>query len=426
MALSDFGEAVAAWTAAVESAPATLRFRLALGEAQRAAGEIDASVQTLEAAVALRPDSAEALLSLARSLRARGDAASAVDRYQEVVRLDGDARDALYELGVILIGQSRESEGIALLERCARQHPGDAQVHYELARAWHRLWETERARGFLARCSELAPDWEEPRALREQIQREETEVRCGSAALPSGYVRALFDQYADRFDEALLTGLEYRAPEMIRALLEPIVLEQEIAPRSLDALDLGCGTGLGGEPVRPWSRRLVGVDLSPGMIEKARERGIYDDLRVADLVATLSADRAQWDLIVACDTLVYVGDLRSVFAFAFQALRPGGWLIATVEAPEERESASTERPSEGSAWREISSTESASTEIELKKTRRFGHSERYLRKLADEVGYRWRGVVRGGLRREQGTPVEGIGFALERPRSGALDATGAE
>ena len=162
------------------------------------------------------------------------------------------------------------------------------------------------------------------------------------------------------------------------------------------------------------------------MIEKARERGIYDDLRVADLVATLSADRAQWDLIVACDTLVYVGDLRSVFAFAFQALRPGGWLIATVEAPEERESASTERPSEGRAWREISSTESASTEIELKKTRRFGHRERYLRKLADEVGYRCRGVVRGGLRREQGTPVEGIGFALERPRSGALDATGAE
>jgi len=416
IALSRWEDAIGFWTAAVEKAPETLRYRLGLGEAQRAAGGIDASVRTLEAAVALRPDSAQAQLSLARSLKARGDLTSAIDRYQEVIHLDGDARDALVELGVILVEQSREREGIALLERCARSHPGDAPVHLELAKAWHRLWEPERARAFLARCLELEADQAEARALRERIEREEAEVRSGSAPLPGGYVRALFDQYADRFDEALLSGLDYRAPRIIRELLEPLLLRQEVAPRSLDALDLGCGTGLSGEPIRPWSRRLVGVDLSPRMIEKARARGIYDDLRVGDLLSALSEETGGWDLIVACDTLVYLGDLRPVFRLAFHALRPGGWFVATVETPERDPCAGS--PSEGvatGASTESVDPEHASSEIEFKKTRRFGHAEPYLRALADEFGFRVRSLARGGLRKEQGRLLEGIGFVLERP-----------
>ena len=51
----------------------------------------------------------------------------------------------------------------------------------------------------------------------------------------------------------------------------------------LAILDLGCGTGLAGLAFQPLAARLDGVDLSPAMIEKARARGIYDHLDVADL-----------------------------------------------------------------------------------------------------------------------------------------------
>src|SRR5207248_233908 len=82
-----------------------------------------------------------------------------------------------------------------------------------------------------------------------------------------------------------------------------------VADASLDVLDLGCGTGLCGALLRRWARTLVGVDLSPGMLEKARERGCYDRLEQGDLVAVMRTMPARsFDLIVATDVLIYIGD----------------------------------------------------------------------------------------------------------------------
>ena len=80
------------------------------------------------------------------------------------------------------------------------------------------------------------------------------------------------------------------------------------------ALDLGCGTGLAGVAFRDCVERLEGIDLSPGMVAEARAKGIYDALHVGEVVAHLKAatDR-QFDLILAADVLVYVGDLAPLF-----------------------------------------------------------------------------------------------------------------
>lgn len=394
LALSRVDEAIAAWAAAVEREPSSVIYRLGLGEAHRIAGSLQDAVESFEQAARLRPDSARVHLLLGRALFEQGDLAEAINRYREAIHLDGESREAICELGLILIGQSKEAEGIALLERCARRYPDDAAVRYELGKAWNSLCETERARGYLARYLELEPgDSLDAASLLQRIAREETALHSGEAALPASYVRALFDQYAGRFDDALRSLLDYRAPELIKSLIEPLLVAQEIAAGSLQVLDLGCGTGLSGEPLRSWARNLCGVDLSPSMIEEARKRSLYDSLRVGDLESVLSEEAARWDLIVACDTLVYVGDLHKVFALAFEALVPGGWLVATLETPE------------------------GSGEIEFKETRRFGHAESYLRKLADENGYQIRDLIAGPLRREAGRLLSGIGIVLERPRT---------
>jgi predicted TPR repeat methyltransferase len=53
-------------------------------------------------------------------------------------------------------------------------------------------------------------------------------------------------------------------------------------------IDLGCGTGLMGPLLRPYVGRLEGVDLSAGMVQKAKDRGCYDKLDVGELVACLN------------------------------------------------------------------------------------------------------------------------------------------
>ena len=141
-------------------------------------------------------------------------------------------------------------------------------------------------------------------ALIDRIEGDPTET------MSQAYVRALFDRYADRFDEDLTIRLKYQAPQVLRAMVDQIPGDR--ARRQLDVLDVGCGTGLAGVAFRSLARRLHGSDLAPRMVEKARRRGVYDHLEVAELVEGIARTPRAWDLVVAADVLVYVGDLAPV------------------------------------------------------------------------------------------------------------------
>jgi predicted TPR repeat methyltransferase len=152
------------------------------------------------------------------------------------------------------------------------------------------------------------------------------------AAMPRFYVQVLFDQYARRFESALVKGLGYRGPE----LLFSAVLSVRAAARKpaffKRAIDLGCGTGLAAAAFAKGVDHFVGIDLSPRMIERARLTGCYAELEVADMVQGLrSRPDASADLILAADTMIYVGDLAPVLAESTRVLAPGGLLAFTTE-----------------------------------------------------------------------------------------------
>src|SRR3546814_4562577 len=83
--------------------------------------------------------------------------------------------------------------------------------------------------------------------------------------------------------------------------------------------------------VRPLTRRLDGIDLSPRMVDHARQRRIYDELQVGEIVALLQDRPEAYDLMLAADVLSYFGDLRPLFEAAHAALRNDGAFVATVE-----------------------------------------------------------------------------------------------
>jgi predicted TPR repeat methyltransferase len=152
-----------------------------------------------------------------------------------------------------------------------------------------------------------------------------------TAQAPPAYVRATFDAFAQQFDRHLAGTLDYRIPE----ILDSAVRELK-PPAQMDILDLGCGTGLCGERLRDIARRLVGVDLAPKMLEIARGRGCYDELAQAEIGQFLSTSaRAGFDLAVAADVLIYIGDLDQLMREVARVLRPGGWFAFSIEQPSE-------------------------------------------------------------------------------------------
>ncbi|MBB5049472.1 putative TPR repeat methyltransferase [Rhodopseudomonas rhenobacensis] len=160
-------------------------------------------------------------------------------------------------------------------------------------------------------------------------------IRLGAAApapMPTTYLRTLFDQYAPRFEAALVEELGYRGPSL---LLKAVLATRAATRRPAyfrRAIDLGCGTGLAARAFATQTDAIIGFDLSPGMIERARATGLYAALEVAEIVDALRRQRAgSADLILAADVVIYLHDVAPLLAEVFRVLAPGGLLALTAE-----------------------------------------------------------------------------------------------
>jgi predicted TPR repeat methyltransferase len=202
-------------------------------------------------------------------------------------------------------------------------------------------------------------------------------------AMTAAYVRRLFDQQAASFDEALLQRLDYRGPEVVLDAVRSVAgMELRIG----SMLDLGCGTGLGGAAFRPYADWLVGVDISPGMVAKAHEKGFYDRLAVLDLQHFLHAEvqsRAQYHLVVAADVFVYVSDLVPITAAAARVLTPDGLFAFTVEV----------QSGDG---------------VVLQQTLRYAHGAPHVRTAIADAGLNLVALNHVVARKEKGVPVPSL------------------
>ncbi|MBY0250615.1 MAG: methyltransferase domain-containing protein, partial [Methylobacterium organophilum] len=218
-------------------------------------------------------------------------------------------------------------------------------------------------------------------------------VRLGGGdtlpVLSPAYVRALFDDYAPRFERHLVEGLGYVGPQLVRDALP------RAPERFAVALDLGCGTGLMGEVVRDRVDHLSGIDLSPGMLalartKTARGRPLYERLVEGDVAAALAdLPEASADLCLAADVLIYVADLASFLAGVGRVLRPGGLGAFTVQSHD----------GPGSV---------------LGEDGRYAHADAHLAATAAVSGLERLAARPAEVRREGGRPVPGRVVVLRR------------
>ena len=216
----------------------------------------------------------------------------------------------------------------------------------------------------------------------------------GAGAAGSGtavsYVEALFDQYAPKFESALIDKLGYQVPALLDGLIDDVMAETGLT-RFATALDLGCGTGLMGERLRSKVDWLEGIDLSAAMIAETTRKSIYDRLEKAELVAFLRSSSAHTDLITAADVFIYCGALPPVLDAVVPAMAPEGLLAFSLEAHDGEEP------------------------VFLRASLRYAHGVAATRQALIDAGLEILRFERADLRQDRGAPITGMLIVARKP-----------
>jgi predicted TPR repeat methyltransferase len=360
------------------------------GNVLKALGRLDEAEAAYGRALTLNPKDARALCNLGAIARERGQLPQAVELFEESIALEPRHYEAHQHLGSAYKRLGRWEDAARAQEQALGLRPKHGDAHFKLGATYYAMGRTEDAAAVYRRWLELDPAHPVPSHLLAGCTGADVPARASDA-----FVRASFDTFAQHFDRSL-AHLQYRAPELVAEAVNAQLGATTGAAeaRSLDVLDAGCGTGLCGPALRPRAKRLVGVDLSEGMLERARERGGYDELVRAELTTYCQSAPESYDLIACSDTLVYFGALEEVIGAFRAALRAQGTVVFTTER---------------------SAAESAPLGYRIHAHGRYSHSEDYVRAVVARSGLFVTRLAEAPLRREAGQWVQGFVVIATKP-----------
>ena len=385
--------AAAKGSEAEQNAVQTLAIRNDLSKAFFAAKRYGKAIEILTQLRDQNPDQVAFARNLILVLEESGRLDVALKDCQAAVKRWPDDVHLAFQLGDLRMAAESWQQAVDALLYVLKLDPEHQLARRKLVTAYRRLDDQAGVTGALRDWLQQDPGNPIARHLLSAQESDALDVKVLPSRASDDYVRDVFDQFAETFDEQL-QSLDYAAPRLLQSLIAELGLS---ADGSLSILDAGCGTGLMGERLRPFASRLVGVDLSPGMLERAGDRG-YDSLVCSELVEYLKAHPAEFDLIVSMDTLIYFGDLSNVFLAAHQALR--GEIAALVFTLEK--------------W----DTLDGATGYHLNPSGRYSHRVHYVHETLERSGFSEIGVKESVLRKEAGTEVPGLCWTARKRESG--------
>ena len=345
----DFLQAERHYQASLQHLPGRPSTLVNLAATQLQLGQLAAALASADAALSAEADSADALLHRGSALAQLGRPADALTTFERLNAIAPEHPVAWSHRGSLLRELGRTGEARAAFQQ-ALQHGAERELHgYYLA----------------ALGAQEAPP-----------------------APPREYVQRLFDGYAGDFDAHLLGRLGYRA----HIELVDRVRAGAAGLGFTSALDLGCGTGLCGPLMRPLTQRLVGLDLSAAMLAQARDRGVYDALVQADAIDYLAVTAERFDLVLAADVLIYIGDPTPLLAAASRVMTQGLFAF-TVEVGEDNAT--------GCGWQLLPSL-------------RYAHDPGWLAQQAPQHGFSVLQMDHAPVRCDQGRNVDGLYVVLRR------------
>ena len=338
-------EAIAAFRQARDLDPSYLQAHHNLGNALTTKGLHAEAAKSYAAGHQISPKNPLLLVGLGNALRLSDNFDSAREAYEKALSLNPHYFDAINSLG---------------------------NLHLQLG-------ETEKALEMYEKAGALRPDNQEVQHLLSALKGDSTEHA------PAEYVRRLFDQYADSFETHLVETLEYKTPSLLLELLRNHNPDYVVG----HALDLGCGTGLVGKLFDEHCTLITGVDLSEKSIEIAKAKEIYDFLHVSDISNFLNASQHSYDLVIAADVFVYLGELETVLTGIARCMEPKGLLMFSTE-------------------------HLATGRYQLLTTGRYAHSVDYVDSTCERLGFTSVDRQRTTIRKERGEEIAGDLYLFRR------------
>lgn len=347
-----------------------------LGLALKEQGHADQAVEAFKRAIACDPDCFQAYNNLGIALKSQSKLREAIAAYGKAIQLNPDYADAFANLGIALKDGGKIIEATAAFQRAIALNPKHSQACFNLAGAFEEQGKTKEALATYQRTIELDPSNTAAKHLLAALKGETP------ASAPAEYVKSLFDSY-DGFDRHLVERLEYKTPKLLRQVLDGVLKKPK---RFRHVIDMGCGTGLSGAEFKAMADKMTGVDLSPKMIQEAKIKNIYNRLLVGEIVESLNNSADKYDLFVAADVFVYLGDLNPVFLAVRKHALPGAYFLFSVE--------------------------SCDAGYKLRPSGRYAHAQELIRALAKKhkMNIEYSGSC--GIRKERGQWVMGDLYAL--------------
>jgi predicted TPR repeat methyltransferase len=370
----DHETAIRLFRQAIEYGPESTEVYTNLGSALQSCNRIDEAIAAFRQAIKINPDYVLAHNNLGNALREAGENNEAIGSFRHAVRLSPNFVLAHYNLGNALYAVGELDKAIASFRNALAVDPDNRNVLHNLAMSLMETGKTDEAAIEFKHLLELDSSNLQAKTLLAALQGEAT------ADAHREITERYFDNFAENFDHHLIEKLEYKTPDILNLSVRSLIDPED---NELDVLDLGCGTGLCGPLFRDLARTLTGIDLSKKMLEKARQRDVYDELVSGDIVSFLAPARNAYDLLIAVDVFVYIVDLGQIFMAAAQALRPGGLFAFSLEAEEE------------------------GADYVLRPSGRYAHSMSYIRRLMDDAGLQELSLKKCVLRKDMNQPVTG-------------------
>jgi predicted TPR repeat methyltransferase len=372
VAFRDMGNvqgAVTGFRAVLRLHPRHMDAHYLLGTIYAEAGDLKQALKHLKAAVKIAPNAPMVLNNLGSVYRVRGERALAAECYGRALVVQPDMAEAGGNLSSLMNDPETDLNAmpkrlcIVTFSQLGTFHQAHGNKELALS-AFRRVLEwdagNEHAKFAVAGLSGTP-----------------------MARMSESHVASTFDNYAQIFERHLVDTLGYRAH------LDLAVLAEKLRPEGLGAvLDLGCGTGLVGAALSGARTRLVGIDLSRRMIEKARARKLYDSLLIADINKALAESEECFETIIAADTFIYLGSLEATFAGVKDHLSYDGVFVFSIETGPE-------------------GTPYAVTDGD-----RYAHDPAYIRHLADNLGFEIHTECSSPLRKHAENWMEGVLYGL--------------
>jgi len=346
-------------------------------------GQFEEALRYAEQALRLRPDYPEACCAKGVALHSLGQFDSAIDSYSQALALKANFAQAYFNRAISYNRVSQFQNAVCDFELAIRYQPNYPNAYFYLGNSQKQLNNPVLAIAAYNRAKELGADPDQVEFALATLD----EAAIPSAA-PPGYIKDLFDQYADHFDVHLTQVLQYKIPQLIAQMVAPHLTGQQ-----LDCIDLGCGTGLCADFLRQHSATLTGIDLSQNMLDQAASLNLYDDLFCAEITDYLFQSKQQVDLIIAADVLVYLGDLQRLMQGVTMTLRDQGLFCFSVEKLK---------------------SDPPSSDYILQTSARYAHSEAYIRKLAPQHNLKLIQINQHSGRQENRTESDALIVLLQK------------